>query len=213
MESKGILITYFSESGSTQLSAEKIGEYFFSKGFKSEICQVKDVNHLSNYNLIIIGTPNWYGKPAAEIQSFLKTNHAAFINTPVALFYTCMSVSEISGTETEKISVFKDPVFWTPSKTIKEMSKWEKTHAVSYYIENLEKTVPDFTPLALGFFKGNLTLSKLCFKHRIIMKLITLINKDVNEGEFLSTEALNEWAEHLLQNVVVPKKIKQRKKD
>ncbi len=57
---KKILITYFSESGSTQEIAEILAK---SLNYESiEVLKVSDVQNL-NYDAVIIGTPNWYGKP------------------------------------------------------------------------------------------------------------------------------------------------------
>jgi menaquinone-dependent protoporphyrinogen IX oxidase len=103
----------------------------------------------------------------------------------------------------KSISIFKDPVLESTPKALKDMSIWEKSHAISYYLTNIKKVAPEFSPSALAFFKGNLDFSKLSFFHRMVMKFITLINKEVKEGDYLSEEALQNWAASQLSSIIL----------
>ncbi len=82
-----ILITYFSESGSTQEIAETLAKALNYESI--EVLKVSDVQNL-NYDAVIIGTPNWYGKPTPQVAKFIKKHEAKLAELPVALFFSCM---------------------------------------------------------------------------------------------------------------------------
>ena len=194
---KKILITYFTESGSTREAAEIAGYQLEKDGVEINVCSVNDVKHISSYDAIIIGTPNWYGKPAPKVKKFLKKNQDVLSKIPVAFFFTCMSVSEIAGESPPAFQIYKDPVFAQPQKSLNEMSSWEKSHATSLYIRNLAKIAPNIKPAAMAFFKGRLDFQRLGFFNRMVMKFITLINKEIREGEYLNPEVIRDWAKGL----------------
>jgi menaquinone-dependent protoporphyrinogen oxidase len=197
--SQRILITYFTESGSTRQAAEVIDERLKeTEHLQIDTCAVTDVSTVNGYDLVIIGTPNWFGKPAPKIQDLIKSNQRILKNTQTAMFFTCMSLSEITGDTFENISIFKDPVFENAPNPLEDMTMWEKSHAISYYLKKIKKVAPEFVPIALAFFKGNLNYSKLSFSHRMIMKFISWFNKDVNEGDYLNEDALRKWSTLLL---------------
>ena len=112
-----------------------------------------------------------------------------------------MSLSEIVAEAPPAFPIYKDPVFDKPAKSFNEMSSWEKSHATFFYIRNLSKIAPEIKPAAMAFFKGRLNFQSLGFFNRMVMKFITLINKEVAEGEYLNPDAIRDWAKGLSSNV------------
>lgn len=68
-----ILIIYYSRTGNVRKMADTIGEGIREEGVEVLIKEVKDtrVEELLEYDGIIIGSPTYYGLPAAEIKRFL----------------------------------------------------------------------------------------------------------------------------------------------
>lgn len=190
-----ILITYFTEAGSTKKAAEIIGEAVSrGDGPAVDILSCDEAIRLGEYNLVFIGTPNWYGKPAPPVSSFLKEHKSALAGIRTALFYTCMSLSDVEGETLGRPKVYMDEGLDCVVKKENDMNGWEKSHAVSYYLSSLESLVPGISLDDLAFFKGDLDLRRLSFGHSLVMRFITWINKDVREGRYLSKRALQEWA-------------------
>lgn len=201
---KRVLITYFTESGSTSEAANIIkNKMKETANIRVDICDVERVDSVREYDLVVVGTPNWYGKPVPKITEFLNVHKDILKDVETSIYYTCMSLSEIKNEAIDNISFFKDPILKAKPKSLKEMSMWEKSHAISYYLTNLNNVASDFSPKNIAFFKGNLNFSRLSFSHRLIMKLITLLIKDVNEGDYLSKATIDRWVESQLSTLVV----------
>ncbi len=109
-----VLVVYFSWSGNTRFAAEtiakelggvKIAEIKAAKPYNSNFnkcceearpeCRGKklreivpvDVN-VADYDVILVGTPDWWGTMAPPVRTFLSNNCAAFKGKTVCLFQT-----------------------------------------------------------------------------------------------------------------------------
>jgi menaquinone-dependent protoporphyrinogen IX oxidase len=192
-----LLIIYFTESGSTREAADIIAKQFLKDDVNVDVFSVKQAGSILSYDAIIIGTPNWYGKPASKVRKFLKQNQTELSKIPAAFFFTCLSLSEIAAETPPPFPIYKDPIFDQPAKPMNQMTSWEKSHATSLYIRNLSKIAPKLKLVGMAFFKGRLDFQRLSFFNRMVMKFITLINKEVAAGEYLNPEAIREWVNGL----------------
>lgn len=70
---KKILVCYHSRSGTTEAMAKEIAKGVVDRGDTADLRRVEDigVDELPGYDGIIIGSPTYYGLPAAEIKSLL----------------------------------------------------------------------------------------------------------------------------------------------
>lgn len=68
-----ILVCYFSGSGNTKKMAELVAEGAEKGGAKVDLKEVSEVSSddLLNYDGIILGSPTYYGQPAAEIKQLI----------------------------------------------------------------------------------------------------------------------------------------------
>ncbi|MCL3781971.1 hypothetical protein EMN47_16415 [Prolixibacteraceae bacterium JC049] len=187
-----ILITYYSQSGSTKEIAREL--YDTIKGAKVDLLEVSSVCHL-NYDRIIIGTPNKYGKPATPVMHFLKKYAEELQNKEMDIFFTCMDCYRDGGYDEYPFHIYTDtslPHWIIPAE---EMSSWQKSHAVSTYVSNLQDIVVDLNLASISFFKGRLNFKRLPFIERMVMRLISLMNKDVAEGDYLNIKDVKNWCE------------------
>ena len=194
---KKILLVYDTESGSTREVAEIIGKKIIKCNAKVDVLRVADVHNISEYDAIIVGSPNWYGKPTPKIKKFLQKHNQELMQKPFAFFFTCMCLTKIEGEDSPELSVFQDPQFNIIPKPKNEMNMWEKSHASSFYREQLAKIIPQVKLISVAVFKGRLDFSRLSFFHKIVMKLITLMIKEVQSGEYLNPDAVREWSKKL----------------
>ncbi len=67
-----ILVAYYSRSGNTQSMAKVIADEIINCGLTCDLRDVKDVEipELLSYKAMIVGSPAYYGLPAAEIIKF-----------------------------------------------------------------------------------------------------------------------------------------------
>ncbi len=186
---KEILITYFSESGSTQEIAEIIAQNLPYDNI--DILSVSEIQHL-NYDAIFIGTPNWYGKPMPKVVDFIKTHEKELSALPIAFFFSCMDCYQIRKIEQPKVycdSYFKDQVI-----DAQKLSSWEKSHAVDTYLGNLQKINDKLNIKSIAFFKGRLDFKKISFFNALVMRFICLINKKIKQGNYYKKEDVLEWS-------------------
>jgi menaquinone-dependent protoporphyrinogen IX oxidase len=101
-----------------------------------------------------------------------------------------MSVTEDINSSYMTTNQFFDPQLNSTKKSLKEMNSWEKSHATSLYLNNLQKYTNSTLPSNIAYFKGNLTYNKLSFGHSLLMRFISVISKEVKSGTYLDKKAV-----------------------
>ena len=88
------LIAYASRAGSTAEVAETIGNVLRESGLDVDVRSVKDVQSLTGYDALVLGSAIWAGKPLPEMQRFVADQHEALARLPVAYFILCDALRE-----------------------------------------------------------------------------------------------------------------------
>ncbi len=138
--SKKVLIAYASRAGSTAEVAEKIGEALKVLGFDVEVKNVKEINDISYYDVIIIGSAVRMFKLLPETIKFANRFREELQNKSVAYFIVCLTMHK--DTEESRAQAQK---YIKPLLEIKE-------------------------PISVGLFAGKMDYSKLSFVWRILFK-------------------------------------------
>jgi len=191
---KKILIVYDSEYGATDSVARHLKSELIKKKFDVDLDSV-ECHSFDVYDAIIVGSPIHVGQCSKKMTKFLKDNYNLFSKKTVAFFFTCMSVTEHQNNG--NIPVFMDPGFNLSDEKSKKLNFMEKKHTASFYFDNLKSIIDGQFPVALAFFKGNLDLSRLGFKHWLIMKLAMFFMPDLKEGDFINMESIHKWSDDL----------------
>jgi menaquinone-dependent protoporphyrinogen oxidase len=110
---KKILVTYASEYGSTGGVAEAIGKELCGKGAKVDVLSARNVNNLSSYQGVVIGSAIYRGKWMAEAVDFVKASAEILRQVPVAYFMVCMTMHRPSEENRRKALAYLDPVLQT----------------------------------------------------------------------------------------------------
>ncbi len=87
---KRILVTYATRAGSTAEVADFISKQLNQQGFSVDLQPIKQVNDLSGYDAVVVGSPIRMGKWVGEANQFLQKNNAVLSNKPTATFTVCM---------------------------------------------------------------------------------------------------------------------------
>lgn len=192
---KKILVAYYSESGSTKEIAVEIGKQFTSA--LVDVLTVQEVDHLA-YDIIVLGSPNRYGKPATELIQFLKKNEAKLTKIPIAFFFSCMDCYRTDQESNLDIDVYCDSNFQDQIRDLNKLSSWEKSHVVSSYLENLTGISKDINIQSIAFFKGRLDFKKLSFFNALVMRLVCLLNKNIKKGDYFKSKDIIDWSYNLI---------------
>ncbi len=159
-----------------------------------DIRRVSQVTDIKEYDLIFLGSPILYGKCKKSMRAFLQTNQTELKNQPVICFLTCMRCTSFTDSSLIVSDIFVDPAFNEPAKAKDKMNFMEKSHAVQLYLENLLACTADVKPLKVAFFKGTLDFAALGFLSRWVMKLMTKLQEEVNEGDYINPKVISSWA-------------------
>ena len=79
------LIVYDSKHGAT----EKVSSWIKEGIGDADICKVNNVSSL-NYDLILVGSPIYFGKPLKSVISFLENKRDELVDKKVILFVVCL---------------------------------------------------------------------------------------------------------------------------
>jgi menaquinone-dependent protoporphyrinogen IX oxidase len=119
---KNVLIVIGSTKGSTIEIGQKMKFYLEQKSCAVDIIAAVDSKiDLSKYELIIIGSGIYGGKPHSNIPLFIKKNWAELKNKKVAVFAACAKMASPKESKRKEAAIYADRVACklnTISKTV-----------------------------------------------------------------------------------------------
>jgi menaquinone-dependent protoporphyrinogen oxidase len=171
---KKVLVAYASYCGTTGGVAEAIGRVFCDAGVDTDIRLVKNVDDVSAYSAVVVGSAvrstSWY----PEAIEFVRKNRQTLSGIPVAYFLTCLALHE-DNEASRKVA--------------------------RSYMDNVLNAAPDVRPLDIGLFAGVLDYGKMNMMIRMVMKS-KMKSKGVPEGDFRDWSAISSWAGGLSSRLV-----------
>ena len=81
-----VLVAYATKYGATTGIAEEIGQTLREAGLSTDIQPVKEVDDLTPYNAVVLGSAVYIGSWRKEAAKFLQDNEEALAERPVWLF-------------------------------------------------------------------------------------------------------------------------------
>ena len=140
---KRVLISYASRCGSTGGVAEAMGQVLWGMGASADIRLVGNVNDLSPYHAVIVGSAIRMGKWLPEAVGFVKDNRDILGRLPIAYFVVCLTMKDNTAENRSTVMAYLDPV---------------------------RKEAPEIQPVAVGLFPGALDFGKLSFMDTMMLK-------------------------------------------
>ena len=157
-----LLIAYGSRCGSTGGVAETIGQVLSVAGAAVDVRLVKNVDDLSPYQSVIVGSAIRMGKWLPEAVEFLKTHQDTLSRVPVAYFAVCLTMKDDTAENRRKALGYLDPV---------------------------RKQFPQVKPADIGLFAGAVDYKKLSFAYSLILKVKGAPEGDFRNWEAIRTWA------------------------
>lgn len=148
-----ILVAYATRYGSTAEVAEAVGDELRKAGAEVDVQPIDDIQGLSRYQAVIIGSPIYMGKWLPEAQVFVERHQQHLRGIPVAYFAVGLTVA--GGTP--------DAI--------------RKAEASMGQVRML------VNPVDIGIFPGRLESSRLSVADRAITKLIRAKTGDFRDWE------------------------------
>lgn len=114
---RNILIAYGTRAGSTAEIAEYMGTLFRDMGATVDVLPVEQVQAMTPYCAVILGTATRIGKPLAKVTNFIKKYERELAPLPVAYFVVGITMREDTpehraqaGAVLEPLRALKQPV-------------------------------------------------------------------------------------------------------
>lgn len=161
-----VLVAYASFCGTTGGVAKAIGQVLCERGAKVDVRLVKNVDDITPYQAVIIGSAIRSSSWWPEAIEFVERNKEELSRKPMAYFLTCLALHKDTEASRRVARGYMDPVL---------------------------KAVPDANPVDMGFFAGVLDYSKLNLVYRMVMKS-KMKKRGVPEGDFRDWNAIRSWA-------------------
>jgi menaquinone-dependent protoporphyrinogen oxidase len=140
---KRVLISYASRCGSTGGVAEAMGQVLCGMGASADIRLVANVNDLSAYHAVIVGSAIRRGKWLPEAVGFVRDNQDMLCRLPIAYFVVCLTMRDNTAENRSKVMTYLDPV---------------------------RKEAPKIQPVAVGLFPGAVNFGKLSFVDKMFFQ-------------------------------------------
>jgi menaquinone-dependent protoporphyrinogen oxidase len=167
---KKVLVTYATKYGATAEIADKIGEVLREAGLSTDVLPVKEVEDLTPYTAVILGSAVYIGRWRKEAVKFMEKNEGALAERDVWIFS--------SGPTDEG----------DPEELVKGWTLPEKLEPVAGRIQ----------PHDIAVFHGELDPEKMNFIERTMIKNIKVPTGDYRDWEMIGNwatavaETLNE---------------------
>jgi menaquinone-dependent protoporphyrinogen oxidase len=165
---KKILVTYASRTGATAQIAEAIHKTLVKNGEEAELLPMENVNDISAYHAVIIGSPIRKSQWLPEAMQFIQTHKAELARKRVATFTVCITIA-MSNTERYQ-------------------------QAVREWIAPVRAQV---LPISEGLFAGRLDFSKLPWTLDTLLLRITVALGVFPKGDHRDWNAVHTWAQGL----------------
>lgn len=188
------LIVYSGKFGTTQAAARALAEKMTQNKMQVRCEPVSSEPSLAGVELLIIGTPIYYGKWPKELMQFVQSHAGEMKKIKVLMFVTCLRLTQAMDRDFRFLDIYVDEGLQETPKPFSKMGMMEKGHCLSTYLDPVNSLLQEAEIVCLGFFKGNLDLSRLDWKSRLVMRLMCCLMNTVNAGDYLCRDTLCQWA-------------------
>lgn len=195
MEQK-CLVTYATNSGSTQEVAEAVAEEVRKSGVAVDLRPLEEADDLSAYTAVVIGAPMILGWHRGAVR-FIKKHQQTLSQRQVAYFMTAMSLTKTGESRFDGIPLLIDPNLPKEPGDPVRMSLSEKYATVQRYLGSVLKSVPKVRPTSVAFFGGKLEY----FRLKLIQMLFVMLIIRAQPGDRRNWPAIREWAGNLPRNL------------
>ncbi|MBU2548427.1 MAG: flavodoxin domain-containing protein [Proteobacteria bacterium] len=151
-----ILLAYASRCGSTTEVASTIGRVLNEQGAAVHVRPLEDLDDVSSYRAVVIGSAIRMGKWLPEASDFVKAHYGRLARIPVACFMTCLTMREPTQDNRQKAMA---------------------------YLKPLLEDLPEFKPRSIGLFAGALDYGKVSWALGAVLKAKGLPEGDFRDWE------------------------------
>ncbi len=183
-----LLVTYATNAGSTAKIAEAVAAEL-DKNAAVETLPLDKVTSLEPYSAVVLGAPMIVGWHRGAL-AFLKRNQVALSQKKIAIFVTCVNLTQTDQTSLEGVPLFIDEKLPKAPKNPARLGFKENYSTPKNYLTPILKLVK---PVSIGIFGGSLQYFSMKWWQAPFVLLVI----QAMPGDKRNWKAITEWAENL----------------
>ncbi len=157
---KRILVAYATMAGSTVDVAQAIAEEIARPDVQVDLLPLSEVKNLAAYDGVVLGGPMIMGWHRAALR-FLRTNRRVLQRIPLAVFVTCMSLTQTGETSVAGVPVYVDESLPKPPERAGHLSFRERYAQLTKYVRPILRACGPVKPVSIGVFGGRMDYGRL----------------------------------------------------
>ena len=186
---KRILVTYATMAGSTVEVAQAAAEEIAGPDVQVDVLPLSEVKDLAAYDGVVVGAPMIMGWHRAAVR-FLRSNRGLLQRIPVAVFVTCMSLTQTGETSVGGVPVYVDEQLPKPPETAGRLRFTERYARLAHYVRPILLASGPVKPVSIGVFGGRLDYGRLPWWAVLFAMLII----QAPAGDRRNWTAIRSWA-------------------
>jgi menaquinone-dependent protoporphyrinogen IX oxidase len=183
-----ILVTYVTNSGSTAEVARTVMEEMQKSGKQVDLLPVSEIKDLASYSAVVLGAPMILGWHRSALR-FLRKYRSALAKMPLAVFITCMNLTDTGETGVQGVPVFVDENLPKPPRNASRLNFKERYSRISNYLRPILDACR-VKPVSVGIFGGKLNYTNLQWWAMIFVVLIL----QAPAGDRRNWDSIRTWA-------------------
>ena len=156
---KRILVAYATMAGSTAEVARVVAEEIASGDVQVDVLPLSEVTNLAAYDGVVVGAPMIMGWHRTAL-GFLRNHRGVFQRIPLAVFVTCMSLTQSRETSVGA-PLYVDERLPKPPETAGRLKFRERYTQLANYVRPILLASGGVKPVSIGVFGGRLDYGRL----------------------------------------------------
>jgi menaquinone-dependent protoporphyrinogen oxidase len=189
---KRILVAYATMAGSTVDVARAVAEEIARSDVQVDLLPLNEVGDLTAYDGVVVGGPMIMGWHRAALR-FLRNNRGVFQRIPLAVFVTCMSLTQTGETSVGGVPMYVDETLPKPPETAERLRFRERYARLATYVRPILRASGGAKPVRIGVFGGRLDYGRL--KWWAVLFAMLIIRAPA--GDRRNWTAIRSWAAEL----------------
>jgi menaquinone-dependent protoporphyrinogen oxidase len=157
---KKILVAYASMAGSTAEVAQAVAQELARSDVQVDVLPLSEIKQLNSYDGVVVGAPMILGWHRSALR-FLRNNRRTFQRIPLAVFVTCMRLTQTGETGVPGLMVYLDERLPTPPETAGRLRFKERYARLANYVRPIVRASRPAIPVSIGVFGGRLEYGRL----------------------------------------------------
>jgi menaquinone-dependent protoporphyrinogen IX oxidase len=183
-----ILVTYATNSGSTADVGKVMTEEIQKTGADVDFMPIAEVQDLTSYTTVVLGAPMIFGWHRQALK-FLKKHNKSLLTKQLAVFVTCMNLTDTGEEIIDGIPITVDENLRKPPQNRNRLSLKERYSKPSNYIRPILQASKQ-KPVSIAFFAGQLNYSGMRWWAMIFVILIL----KAQAGDRRNWDAIRKWS-------------------